>query len=252
MSQVKLGEKSFASKMGMGNSHPAVLAVWAALISVAHMLPSIPMLGTGGTFSVSAALIPLAGIFFGPIGGAICVAIGNFIGQIIAPHTAWLGLATFIVGTINGFTTGCISRGKWPWAAGIIILGSILWFTTEIGRQAPLLPVVFYGLGLIMAILGGIFGSKFLTADAFYKKFIGIWFAAFAGFAASAAIANYASIALFQLPATVWNALVVLAPIERTIFAIGASIIGVPLLIGLPKIGIFVGPDADLAEDEED
>mgnify|MGYP000988207154 CR=1 FL=1 len=47
MSGVKLEEKSFAAKMGMGNAHPAVLAVWAALISVAHMLPSIPMLGTG-------------------------------------------------------------------------------------------------------------------------------------------------------------------------------------------------------------
>jgi len=252
MSQVKLEEKGFASKMGMGNTHPAVLAVWAALISVAHMLPSIPMLGTGGTFSVSAALIPLAGIFFGPFGGAICVAVGNFIGQIIAPHTAWLGLGTFIVGTINGFTTGCISRGKWPWAAGIILLGTIFWYTTAIGRQAPLLPVVFYGLGLIMAILGGTIGYKYLFSDAFYKKFIGIWLASFAGFAASASIANFLSIALFKLPATVWNALAVLAPIERAVFALGAGIIGVPLLLGLPKIGIFVGPDADLSEDEDE
>lgn len=252
MSQVKLEEKGFAAKMGMGNSHPAVLAVWAALISVAHMLPSIPMLGTGGTFSVSAALIPLAGIFFGPIGGAICVAVGNFIGQIIAPHTAWLGLATFLVGTINGFATGCVSRGKWPWAVGITAIGIILWFSSEIGRQVPLFPIVFYGLGIIMAIIGGIFGKNFLTSETFIKKFIGIWFAAFAGFVASASIANYASLTLFKLPATVWMALTVMAPIERTIFALGAAVIGVPLLIGLPKIGIFVGPGAELVEGDED
>lgn len=252
MSEVKLKEKGFTAKMGMGNTHPAVLAVWAAVIAVAHMLPSIPILGTGGTFSVSSALVPLAGVFFGPIGGAICAAVGNFIGQIIAPHTAWAGIATFLIGTINAFVSGCVSRGKWLISVGIIALGTVLWFTHEIGRQAPFFPIVFYGLGAIMAIIGGIIGTKLIKEANFFKKFIAVWLASFAGMVGAAALANYFSLVVYQLPASLWNMLIPISPTERAIFSIGAGIIGVPLLIGLPKIGIFVGPEAGLEEDDED
>ena len=77
-----MSSQGFRSKLRLNNVHPSVIAVWAALIAVATLLPSIPMLGTGSTFSVSTALLPLAGVFFGPIGGAVCAAIGLFIGQI--------------------------------------------------------------------------------------------------------------------------------------------------------------------------
>ncbi|MEW6622070.1 MAG: ECF transporter S component [Bacillota bacterium] len=236
----------------LGNTHPAVIAVWAALISVGNMLPSLPMIGTGGTFSVSAAFAPLAGVLFGPIGGAICAAIGGFIGQIIAPHIAWLGMGTFLVGTINAFTAGLISRGKWIPGVGIIAVGTVLWFTTEIGRQAPIFPTVFYSLGVIMAVLGGIFGARWLLKSNIILKGVGIWLASFAGFVAAASIANFLGIIIIQIPAEVWKFLAWVAPWERTIFALGAAVIGVPLLIALPKIGIFVGPDVEEEDDDED
>ena len=105
----------------IGSIHPAVIAAWAALISVGNLLPSLPIVGTGGTFSVSSALIPLAGILFGPVGGAICAAIGGFIGQLIAPHTAWLGIITFVVGAFNAFVAGHVSRGRPVWALILIL-----------------------------------------------------------------------------------------------------------------------------------
>ena len=40
--------------------HPAMIAVWAALMSVSGLLPTFPVFGTGGNFSVSYALAPLA------------------------------------------------------------------------------------------------------------------------------------------------------------------------------------------------
>jgi hypothetical protein len=251
MSKVKLQEVGFTAKIGMGNVHPAVLAVWAAIIAVAHMLPSIPMVGVGGTFSVSSALIPLAGVFFGPIAGAICAAIGSFIGQMVAPHTAWLGIATFLLGTLTAFIAGCVIKGKWPLVVVIMAIGTALWFTQEIGRQVPFFAIVFYGLGAIMAIIGGIYGRKFIKGNNLSKKFIAIWLASFAGMAGTAAIANYFTLILFELPATAWLALVPISPIQRAIFSIGAAVIGVPLLIGLPKIGVFVGPDSDLSEDDD-
>lgn len=138
--------------------HPAVIAVWAAVVAAAHIIPAIPMLGTGSNFSLSAVLSPLSGIFFGPLFGALCSAAGGFIGSLVAPHTAWMGMGTFIIGTVTAFTSGCIAWGSWPPITlnsrgslvingGIIVylVGTLLWFSQEIGRSLVIFPVVFYG-----------------------------------------------------------------------------------------------------------
>lgn len=58
-----------------------------------------------------------------------------------------------------------------------------------------------------------------------------------------ATVGNFFSLLLYKLPKEIWATLVVLGPVERSIFSLGAVIVGVPLLIGLPKIGVFVGPE---------
>ena len=40
-----------------------------------------------------------------------------------------------------------------------------------------------------------------------------------------------------------WKGLVFVSPVERALFSFGAAVIGIPLLIGLPKIGVRVGPE---------
>ncbi len=229
-----------------GKTNFAVYAVWAALISVASLLPSFPMIGTGGTFSAKAILLPLAGVLFGPAAGAIICAIGGFIGQMLAPHTAWMGIATFITGVFTGTIAGFVSRGNWKIPVGILALFTVAWLTHPIGREAIVFPAVFYTLGLITILLGGFFAKKWLLGTNNFLKGAAIWLSAFSGFVLAAGFANYVGgLLMLQLPATVWIGLTALAPIERTIFSLGAAIIGVPLLIGLPKIGLFVGPKPD-------
>ena len=79
-------------------------------MAVTGLLPSFPAFGSVGNFSVSYAFAPLAGIMFGPFTGALSVAIGEFIGSIIAPHNTTLGIFTFIINTPNAFAAGYISR----------------------------------------------------------------------------------------------------------------------------------------------
>lgn len=238
--------------------HPAVIAVWAAVVAAAHIIPSVPMLGTGSTFSFAAVLSPLSGIFFGPVAGALCSAIGGFIGSMIAPHTAWLGLATFIIGSATAFCSGCISWGTWPLVSinsrgsfiingGLIIylIGTILWFTQEIGRSIPLFPAVFYSLGLIAVMSGSIFAGTVLTGSNHALKVPVLWLCAFGGMTGGATIGNFFTLLLYQLPRETWLYLVIAAPIERAVFSLGAALIAAPLLAGLPKIGIFVGPQAE-------
>jgi uncharacterized membrane protein len=235
--------------------HPAVVAVWAAITAAGHFLPTIPILGTGSVFSLSTVLSPLSGILFGPAAGALCSAAGGFVGSLIAPHTAWMGPFTFIIGTITAFTTGCIAWGKWPPVTisgrgnfiingGIIvyITGTILWFTQETGRSIIIFPLVFYGLGFISFITGIIFSAEVFSGKNRLLKFPVMWLCVFGGLTGGAAFGNFFSLVIYKLPREIWAALTVIAPVERAVFAAAAMFIGVPLLEGLKKTGISAGP----------
>ena len=235
--------------------HPATAAVWAALIAAGHLLPTIPILGTGSVFSLSHALSPLSGIFFGPLAGALCSAAGGFTGSLIAAHTAWMGPFTFIMGTVTAFTSGCIALGKWPPVTvsksgsfvingGIIVYaaGTALWFTQETGRSILIFPAVYYGLGFAVMITGIIFAGRMLVSKKKFLKLPALWLCAFGGLVGGAAIGNFFSLVLYKQPREIWAALTIAAPVERAIFALGAMIIGSPILEGLNKIGIKAGP----------
>jgi hypothetical protein len=235
--------------------HPAVIAVWAAVIAAAHIIPTVPILGTGRNFSLAAALFPLSGILFGPVAGSLCSAAGGFVGNIAAPHTAWMGLGTFIIGTTTSFTSGCIAWGSWPPVAidqkgnfvingGIIVylIGTMLWFSQEIGRNTVILPLIVYDLGFVALIAGCIFACKTLAGKNMVLKFPVLWLCAFGGMIGGATVGNFFSLILYRNPREFWLPLTVIAPIERSIFSVGTALIGVPLLAALPKIGISVGP----------
>lgn len=249
-----------------GAVHPALIAGWAAIVAVGHILPTIPIIGTGGSFSLTAALSPLSGILFGPIAGALCSAAGGFIGNLIAPHTAWMGMGTFIIGTVTAFTSGCIAWGGFFINSGIVktkkathqanhggvffiiggilvyIIGTILWFTQETGRSAVVFPAVYYGAGFIALIIGSLISGKAFSNDDKALKFPALWLCAFGGMIGGATVGNFFSMLLFKIPREVWMGLTFVAPVERAIFSLGAMFIGAPLLIGLPKIGIPAGP----------
>jgi len=238
-----------------GSIHPAVIAVWTAVVAAGYIFPTVPIWGTGGTFSLSSALSPLSGIFFGPLAGALCSAAGGFTGSFIAPHTAWLGPFTFIIAATTAFTSGCIAWGKWPpvaissggsfifnGAIIVYIIGTILWFTQEIGRSIITYPLFYYGLGFIVMITGIFLAPLMLRSTNSALKFPAIWICAFGGLVGGATIGNFFSLLLFKQPREFWAAYTLISPIERAVFALGAMLVGAPLLSGLNKIGIFAGP----------
>ena len=228
--------------------HPAILVVWAAVLAAASMLPSLPLIGTGYTFSVASALTPLCGVLFGPIYGAITAIIGGILGQILAPQTAWFGIFSFIPGTVTAVSAGLLIRGKSLGLfvhIGIIIVATIIWFSTSIGMAAYLMPMVGYSLGCIISVGGFLMiKMKSLTNQNALMKVVCMWMICFGAIYSGVAVGNLFGLFILQLPAEMWIFVTFIAPIERAIFAVGATIIGLPLLIILPKIGIFVGPAA--------
>ena len=243
-----------------GRIHPAVIAVWGAVVAAAHIIPAIPIIGTGSNFSFATALSPLSGILFGPIAGALCSAAGGVIGSLVAPHTAWLGMGTFVVGMTTAFTTGCIAWGSWPpitlnskgslvISGGIIVYlaGVLLWFSQEIGRSIIIFPLVYYGMGFAVFIVGSIFSGKVLCGTNTALKFPVLWLCAFGGLIGGASIGNFFSLVLYRMPRETWLYLTFAAPVERAVFSLGTAVIGVPIMLGLQKIGVYTGPQPENA-----
>jgi len=228
--------------------HPAVIAVWAAVVAAGYLIPTFPILGTGANFTVANALNPLSGIFFGPAGGALCSLIGGFIGFIIAPVKPMLGPVSCIIAMTTAFTTGCIAWSmvgrKFIFLGGIIVylIGTALWFTQEIGRNVIQIPLIFYGLGFVIMITGIIFAGFLYNSRKKVLLFAAIWLCSFGGLVGGASIGNFFSLVLFKQPKELWLVILYLAPIERAIFALASAIVGVSLITGLNKINIFVGP----------
>ncbi|NLN86337.1 MAG: hypothetical protein GX133_01830 [Syntrophomonadaceae bacterium] len=242
----------------LGNTHPAIIAVWAALHAASALLPTIPIVGTGFSFSVGIIFAPLAGIFFGPIAGAAAATVGSFIGSLIAPHTATFGLLSFTTELLSALVAGLVSRGGkfWPLSLLFAVGGSGLWLATAAGRAFPLFMVNF-ALGALAMVIGGIFARKWLTGRNIALQFVAIWTCTIASLlGASVPFGNFLCILMYGLPAEIFKPLLFVTPTERAIFSLLAAIIGTPLLIGLPKIGVYVGPqeaafDEEPVEDEE-
>ena len=220
------------------------MAIWVALLAVTKLLPSLPIIGTGATFSVSTILTPLAGILFGPFPGMIIAAAGGFLGQLLAPHTAWMGIFTFLIGIFNAGCAGFVLYKKSYISLGIILLGGLLWVSHPIGREAIIYPAVFYSMGLLAIVFSHFFGRPWMKEESQIKRFAAIFAASYAGFVAASAYAGYVGgLLVMQWPATMWIGLTFVSPVERALFSLGTAIIGVPLLYGLPKIGLPVGPE---------
>jgi hypothetical protein len=223
------------------STHPGVLAAWAALYGAASLLPATPVIGLGATLSLSSVLMPLAGIFFGPWPGAICIAAGGIIGELIAPHTAVFGLATFIVPTIGTIGCGLAMQRRWIWPLAAILGLVSIWYLFPLGRAAWFFPSIEL-LGILAIAVGWIRGGNWLRSENKTKMFWGIFVTALAGIMVDHSLGNLMALNMFALPKEVWLAVLPIAPVERLLFALGAAIIGVPLMVGLPKVGITVGP----------
>jgi hypothetical protein len=143
-------------------------------------------------------------------------------------------------------------NGSFVFNGGLIVYftGTVLWFTQEIGRSIALVPIIFYGLGFIVMIAGIIFSGRLFASKNRFLKFPAIWMCSFGGLVGGATIGNFFSLVLFKQPREMWAVLMVTAPIERAIFALAAMLVGVPLLAGLNKMGIFAGPQEEEKQPE--
>jgi len=231
--------------------HSSVLIVWAALSAAAMLIPGIPTLGTGGNMSLTYPLAPISGILFGPFAGALATMIGSIVGTVIAPAAANLGIWTFTVQTGTALIAGYLSRGKLQVPVALILVFMIWMYTLPTFQTAW-----WHGWLALFTILLSVVAAKWICkllkeANA-AKLAVGTYIIAMASFLFGILISDPLATIMFDLQPDLYKLLTWLMPIERLIFSLFTTILAVPLIIGLPKIKIFVGPKYDEGEEKED
>jgi len=146
----------------------AFVAFFAALsVVVIEVLPGIPIVGVpGSNIKFDAVLAPIYGLVIGPYLGFLAALFGGLI-TAGDPFSILTSFSPAVSALVAGFLTQKTMRGNGGWIKGWMLAAASLgfliggWYLTDVGRQAPLYPMLhFAGLAIIL-------GSRNWIADRF-------------------------------------------------------------------------------------
>jgi uncharacterized membrane protein len=106
----------------------ALLAVWAALVSVAAALPAIPVPGMAGLITITVIMSAISGVILGPA-AAVAEGIGGVISQTLFPYSAFFGPVSFLSPLTGGLVGGLVFAKKWQYALAIQLGLIAAWFS---------------------------------------------------------------------------------------------------------------------------
>jgi hypothetical protein len=216
----------------------ALTATFTALYAVFGFLKISPIIGlTGQAITAAAIIAPITGILLGPYLGTLSTFLGGLVGFFLGA----LAYPSFAAGIAAAFCAGMVKEGKRiiSTLAYLALLLSFVFFPTV--GPAWLFPqeMWFQIVGLIILVSPLQYvATKFLDSDNNPKLFLG----SFLTCLPSTLAGQIAGSLVFELltadPTTLlgyWQALTILYPVERTIIALAATLISVPLLKVLKK-----------------
>lgn len=247
--------------MKFNTKNLALSCVFASVYAVLWLGPLFPVIGSQGKFFTLATVIaPLMGLILGPYVGFAAASIGGFIGWSVT-QSGPLFFLSFVPGAAAALCSGLLYNRK-------LITSVILYLVLFLAMA--LYPVVgpgwlfpyFVWFQLIgLAVLMSPLGSKALNYShrqtSFFELSLGFGVISFV----ATLFGHIVGSLLFQIiyfPTfysqvdywrTLWQSLVLLYPLERTLFTLLATVIGVPLIRALRAYKFNIGgiqPDATL------
>jgi len=217
----------------------AAIGVFAALQAVVSVIPFSIAIGVNGSITLGVVTAPLFGLLLGFGAGTIAVLVGSVVGLFINPSGAIFGLLTAVPPALAAFSAGSVRAGRGYLAGIIILLSVITFYANPIARESIFYPWL-HIIALILALSPvSKLAATYLNSTSLKKIAVGVGFAAFVGTLADQAFGSALGIWIFSLPPSVWNLIMYVYPIERTVTVAIVTIIGAPVYRRLKMSGII-------------
>jgi len=229
----------------------ALTGVFASMYAVLSTQPLFPVIGAVGKFFTFALIIaPLVGLIIGPYRGALAASIGGFIGWFVAPQYGALMYFSFVPGAATALCSGYLYKGRWKTFVAIYsVLFLIYGFYPAIGPLWLYPPFVwFHLLGLFFLISQvKLKTNKMLSHSHLPELTFGVGvvslIATLFGHVVGGLI--FEAVSPIYFPSVnwtnLWQGLVFVYPLERSIVVLISILIGVPLIKALRANGFEIG-----------
>ncbi len=251
-----IGEKRETTDIGgvaIGGTPVAYVAIMAAIVAALAFVPaSIVVGGMGQGWPLHDAIHPLVGLILGPIAGPIASGIGILVGNAVAPHTN-IGPWSPLMGMMSAFAVGMVvQRRKYYWLVPwiITVVAHVIYYPAVRSFD----PDISFGLWLsnvftvtIALILIAIPQVRNWAVRTIHEETIGLSMAGalfivfFFGSTAGVQLMWIPSWFAAPWPADVWPVLIPIIALERTVFSVVGTLVGLGVIRALRRSS-FVKP----------
>lgn len=238
--------------MSLDSKDLALTASFASLYAVLSAIPLFPVIGAvGRNFTVAVIIAPLVGLIIGPYRGALAASIGGFIAWSITQYGP-LFQFSFVPGAATALCSGYLHRGKWK---TFVLIYSVLFLA--IAFYPVIGPMWLYPYYLWFQLIGLIVlisQAKLKIGNAPNRhsrmselgfgvgviSFIATLFGHMVGGLMFDAI-YFPAFPNVDYWRSLWQILVFVYPLERTIVVFMSILIGAPLIKALRNHGFEIG-----------
>lgn len=241
-------EVKFLGGANLDGAPVAFIVVLAAVVTALAFIPFSVVLGTGGSFPMSHAVLTLNSIILGPIAGSVANLIGTIIGIFVAPYTASVPVLGLITAITAGIAGGTFMLGKerskwWMVVAVVIALTFIIYLARAI--QNGVRVGIFLGETMInwTALLLYILPTRDMIArwingsnvvKLAIAMFLSTWIVMGFAHLTASGVAYF----MFTWPEETFAMLIPIVPVQHLARALGGMVIGTGVILGLRSIGL--------------
>jgi len=225
----------------------ALTASMAALYVALSYFPGFPVIGVeGATIGILSGVVPVFGFVLGPWLGASAAFVGGIVRRILtgASVYSWLLLPATV---LSAFVAGCLSRRRIGivrgWMVATLVLGGLIfaWYLTWVGKEVWIFPLLHWA-GLAVVLIFGEWLALFFQRGEGLELTVCV---GLCGFVANMVAQMYGTLVFIgaveagvigaSLSPIFFLTLIPVFAVERLIFAIIATVVGVPVVLALRR-----------------
>jgi biotin transporter BioY len=232
----------------------AKVGTFAAIYTIARVIPLFPLVGAQTSFPASDILVPLYGVLLGPYVGFVSILLGTLISFALGKPVIFLGL-DFLPASLAAYSIGQLIKGRKEYMLSTLAIPIALYGINpkaSVLIPTPLGPIPYHYIHLTVFLLLLSPITRYLNLRKTSKKklFLLVFVLSFFGTMTQHAIGSTLFLYVFgdmlqkippQVWPTIWQAAFYLYPIERVTMSLLAALLTTPILLLKNKVPLLRG-----------